>query len=182
MTFIEKNPAAIYFYAKVIGGEVPGPAFSQKCGSYKLNGKQVGATVKEKTSMYKNQKITVLIEVIVRAVTVYVVPSVSQMIIRELNENRPARKKGGDKVLRHHNYPLSLDKLFAIVEETIESKKSRSLTKRGVLCEVLGSALSVGCTIEEKSPKEVTRALKESGESFAKLFGKSVNDVPAYVM
>lgn len=53
---------------------------------------------------------------------------------------------------------------------------------KGTVKEVLGSALSIGCTIEHKSPKEVTASVAAGRASVAALFGiDNINSLPEFL-
>ena len=82
------------------------------------------------------------------------------MIIDALKEGGRDRKK--DKNVKH-NGNIKLDDVIKIAKTFRETKKSMAITFEGTCKEVLGTCVSLGCTIDGKSAKEVT-ALINSGE------------------
>jgi len=178
---LQGDPDAAYLVVKTLGGELPGSTFSQKVGPLKIPGKAVGEDVKKITTKhYNGQRVHVLLTVKDRKATCTVVPSTAQIIIRELHEIREVKKKGVDKQPVVHNGSISLNTLFAIAAEIKDS--SRSKTLRGTVKEVLGTARSVKCFIDGKTPKEVTDAVNEGRSAVAELFGiADVSSLPAFL-
>lgn len=177
----DRDPAAEYLLVRVVGGEAPGAAFSQKVGPLKIPGKVVGEEVKKLTAKdYKLQKVHVLIKVKDRKATTELMPSTAQIIIRELKESREPKKKGVEKVPQLHNGSLSLNALFKVAAEV--RPRSRSATMKGTVKEVLGTALSVGCFIEGKHPKDVTAAINAGRSAVVELFGiTNENSLPSFL-
>lgn len=177
----DRDPDAEYLLVRVVGGEQPGAAFSQRVGPLKIPGKVVGEEIKKLTaSAFRLQKVHVLLKVKDRKATAELAPSTSQVIIRELKETREPKKKGGEKVPQLHNGSISLNTLFKIANEIRSRSRARSM--KGTLKEVLGTARSLGCFIDGKKPKEVTDAVNGGRESVAELFGlDNSNSLPAFL-
>lgn len=85
-----------------------------------------------------------------RQASVEVTPSAASMVIRALKEPPRDRKKQKDVP---HDGNLSLDAVIEIAKAC----RSRSLGKhmRGTVKEVLGTAQSVGCTVDGQPPHDV---------------------------
>jgi len=182
MVFVQnRDPEATYLLVRVVGGEVPGASFSQKLGFYKIPAKTVTDKVKNLTGKdFTQQKVHVLLEVKDRNVVCEVYPSTAQALIRELKEVREARKKGAEKAPRPHNGSLSLNALFKVAGEC--RPRSRARTMRGTVKEVLGTARSLGCMIEGKSPAEATCAVSNGRRAVAELFGiEDESTLPAFL-
>lgn len=182
MVLIEnRDPTAEYLLARVVGGETPGATFSQKVGPLKIPGKVVGEEVKKLTAKdYKLQKVHVLIKVKDRKATTELMPSTAQIIVRELRESREPKRKGVEKVPQLHNGSLSLNALFKIAAEV--RPRSGSVSMKGTVKEVLGTARSVGCFIEGKHPKDVTAAINAGRVAVAELFGvANDNSLPSFL-
>lgn len=182
MVFIpNRDPESEYLLVRVVGGEVPGASFSQRVGPLKIPGKVVGEDVKKLTTKeFNQQKVHVLLKVKDRKAVCEVMPSTAQAIIRELKEVREVRKKGAEKAPRPHNGSLSLNALFKIVAEA--RPRSRANSMKGTMKEVLGTARSVGCTIEGKSPSEITTAVSSGRKAVAELFGVAdESSLPAFL-
>ena len=179
--FEERDPTKEYLVVRVTGGEQPGPVFAQKAGQMKLPGRVIGEDIKKLTAKeYKLQKIHVELAVKDRKAELKLVPTTSQLIIKELKEVRQPKKKGAEKVDQLHDGSLSFKSLCTIVDQ-IHDPISRSRTKKGTMKQVLGTALAVGCTIEGISPKDVTAAIKQGRMEVASCLGCNENSLPDYL-
>lgn len=87
-----------------------------------------------------------------------VVPTASSLVIRALKE--PPRDRKKEKNIKH-NKSVSLDEIIEIARTMRYKSFSKSL--EGTVKEVLGTAFSVGCQVDGKSPKAVSDAI-EAGE------------------
>ena len=85
-----------------------------------------------------------------RQATVSICPTAAPLILKALKEPPRDRKKTKNVV---HNGKLSLDNIIAIAKEM--RPKSMAASFKGTVLEVLGTCVSVGCTIDGKSPKDV---------------------------
>ncbi|ORD95154.1 Ribosomal protein L11 [Enterospora canceri] len=176
-----QDPNKEYMIVRVSGGEQPGPTFSQKAGQMKLNGKAIAEDIKKLTvKEFKLQKVHVEVAAQNRQVELRMAPTTAQLIIRELKEKRLPKKKGAEKVDQTHEGSLSWKSVLTIVDE-IHEDRSRSNSKKGTLKQILGTALSVGCTIEEHGPKEVLVALNANKTALATLLGLSASSLPEYL-
>ena len=113
--------------------------------------KKVGEDIQKATLGWKGMKITVKLTVINRVATVEVVSTASSLVIKALNEPERDRKKGPKGV--KHNGNVSLKAILDVAR----TMRSKSIAKdfSGTVKEVLGTAHSVGCTVDGKSPKDV---------------------------
>jgi large subunit ribosomal protein L12e len=87
---------------------------------------------------------------------VSVVPTASSLIIRALKE--PPRDRKKEKNIKH-NKSVTLDEIIAIAREMRFKSFSKEL--KGVVLEILGTAFSVGCQVDGKSPKAIQEAIQE---------------------
>ena len=146
---------------KVVGGEVTSAAaLAPKCGPIGLPPKKVGEDIQKATSKWKGVKIEIQIAVQNRVCTVTVIPTAAPLIIEALKEGGRDRKKQKNVT---HNGNIKLDDILKIAKTMREAKKSMAVTFEGTCKEILGTCVSLGCTIDGKSGKEVT-ALVNSGE------------------
>ena len=177
----DRDPAAEYLLVRVVGGEQPGASFSQRVGPLKIPGKVVGEEIKKITAKdFRLQKVHVLLKVKDRKATCELMPSTAQVLIRELKETREPKKKGVERGPQVHNGNLSFNTLLKVAAEV--RGRSRSVSMKGTVKEVLGSALSIGCTIEGKSPKEVTAAVAAGRSAVAELFSiDNAESLPAFL-
>lgn len=85
-----------------------------------------------------------------RQATVTVTPSAASMIIRALKEPPRDRKKEKDVP---HDGNLAMSDIIDIAKQC----RGRSIAKhmRGTVKEVLGTAQSVGCTVEGQNPHDI---------------------------
>jgi large subunit ribosomal protein L12e len=86
-----------------------------------------------------------------RQAAVEVVPSASALVIKCLKE--PVRDKKKEKNIKH-NGNISLDDVIDVARKLRFKSLAKSLD--GTVKEVLGTAFSVGCTVDGMSPKDLT--------------------------
>ena len=93
-----------------------------------------------------------------RQAAVSVVPSASSLVIRALKE--PPRDRKKEKNIKHSgNIPL--DEIIEIARTMKYKSLSKSL--KGGVKEILGTAFSVGCRVDGRSPKDISDDI-EAGE------------------
>lgn len=90
-----------------------------------------------------------------RQAAISVVPSASSLVIKALKE--PPRDRKKEKNIKHTK-SIPLDEIIEIARVM----KSRSFAKelKGTVLEILGTAFSVGCQVDGRSPKEVSDDVK----------------------
>lgn len=83
------------------------------------------------------------------------VPSASSLIIKALKE--PPRDRKKEKNIKHSK-SIPLDDIIDIAR----TMRSRSMAKelKGTVLEILGTAFSVGCQVDGRSPKDVSDDIK----------------------
>ena len=143
-------------YLRVIGGEVGATSsLAPKIGPLGLSPKKVGDDIAKATQDWKGLKVTVRLTIQNRQATIDVVPSAASLIIKALKEPPRDRKK-----VKHvkHSGNLSLDDIIAVARVM----KPRSLARKleGVIKEVLGTAQSVGCTVDGSNPHDLIEKIK----------------------
>lgn len=116
--------------------------------------KKVGDDIAKGTQDWKGLRITVRLTIQNRAATVDVVPSASSLVIKALNE--PPRDRKKVKNIKHSGN-LTLDQIFDIAR----AMRPRSLARTfaGTVKEILGTANSIGCTVDGQKPKAVQAAI-----------------------
>mmetsp|Transcript_48881 Transcript_48881/g.114778 ORF Transcript_48881/g.114778 Transcript_48881/m.114778 type:complete len:166 (-) Transcript_48881:56-553(-) len=155
---IDPNEVKI-IYIRVRGGEVPGgSSLAPKIGPLGMSPKKVGDDIAKATKTWKGLNVTCRLTCQNRAAKVDVVPSASSLIIKALKEPERDRKK-----VKHvqHNGNLKLEEIFDIAR----TMRERSLAKEfaGTVKEILGTANSVGCRVNGKTPVEVIEDI-DNGE------------------
>ena len=149
----------IIVYLKVVGGEVTSAAvLAPKCGPMGLPPKKVGEDIQKATSKWRGVKIHIQIAVQNRQCTVTVVPAAAPLIIEALGKTGRDRKK-----VKNVTYTgdLKFDTILKIAKTMREAKKSMSITLEGTVKEILGTCISIGCTVDKKSPKDVTEEIND---------------------
>lgn len=146
------DPTEIKFvYLRCVGGEVGATSsLAPKIGPLGLSPKKVGDDIAKGTADWKGLKITVQLKIQNRQATITVVPSAASLIIKALKE--PPRDRKKQKNIKH-NGNISFDDILAIARQM----RPRSMAKKleGTVKEMLGTAQSVGCTIDGKLPHDV---------------------------
>ena len=87
-----------------------------------------------------------------------VVPSASSLVIKALKE--PPRDRKKEKNIKHTK-SIPLDEIIEIAR--IMKFKSMAKDLKGTVKEILGTAFSVGCQVDGRSPKEISDDI-EAGE------------------
>eukprot|EP00168_Porphyra_purpurea_P007118 TRINITY_DN1879_c0_g1_i5.p4 TRINITY_DN1879_c0_g1~~TRINITY_DN1879_c0_g1_i5.p4 ORF type:complete len:114 (-),score=65.24 TRINITY_DN1879_c0_g1_i5:388-729(-) len=96
--------------------------------------------------------------VVNRQATVTVVPSAASMIIKALKEPERDRKKVKNIA---HDGNLTMDAIIEVAKNT--RRRSMAVKMVGTVKEVLGTAQSVGCTIDGQAPHDIIEAI-DAGE------------------
>lgn len=137
-------------YIRQYGGEVGASSvLAPKVGPLGMSPKKVGEDIQKASQEWKGIRITAKLTIINRQATVELVPNAASLIIKELKEPLRDRKKTKDI---KHNGNLSRDQILGVARAM--RHKSQSRTLKGTLKECMGTAFSVGCTIEGKSARD----------------------------
>lgn len=106
----------------------------------------------------KGLRVTVKLTIQNRQAQVSVVPSASSLIIRALKE--PPRDRKKEKNIKH-NKSIPFDEIVEIAR----TMRFKSFAKEleGTVKEILGTANSVGCQVDGKSPQAIIEAI-DAGE------------------
>ncbi|KAL0896861.1 hypothetical protein Bca101_080822 [Brassica carinata] len=145
-------------YVRVTGGEVgAASSLAPKIGPLGLAPKKIGEDIaKETAKEWKGLRVTVKLTVQNRQAKVTVVPSAAALVIKALKEPERDRKKV--KNIKH-NGNISFDD----VVEIARIMRPRSIAKElsGTVREILGTCVSVGCTVDGKDPKDIQQEIQE---------------------
>lgn len=106
----------------------------------------------------KGLRVTIQLTIQNRQATVSVVPSASSLVIKALKE--PPRDRKKEKNIKHTK-SIPLDEIIEIAR--IMRHKSLARELKGTVKEILGTAFSVGCQVDGRSPKDVSDDI-DSGE------------------
>ncbi|EPR79546.1 60S ribosomal protein L12 [Spraguea lophii 42_110] len=143
-------------FLRVVGGEAPGSTLAQRVGPLGISAKVVGEDIKKVTAKYQGMKVGVLLRIKDRKAAVEVILSTANLVIEALNEPPRDRKKVKNI---NHSGDLSMTDIVIIGRKVATKAYSKTLT--GTVKQVLGTCLSVGCTVEGKNPKTVIREINE---------------------
>merc|ERR1712087_1071673 len=108
------------------------------------------------SQQWKGIRITVKLTIQNRAAKVSIEPNASSLLIKELKE--PLRDRKKTKNIKHSGN-VSKDRLFHVAR-TMRSK-SQAKTFRGTVKEILGTAFSIGCTVDGCNPKDLQEKIDE---------------------
>ncbi|MCJ1338745.1 GTPase-activating protein S23 [Bachmanniomyces sp. S44760] len=146
---------------RATGGEVgASSALAPKIGPLGLSPKKVGEDIAKATGDWKGLRVMVKLTIQNRQAAVSVVPSASSLVIKALKE--PPRDRKKEKNIKHTK-SIPLDEVISIAKVMRDADKSLAKELTGTVKEVLGTAFSVGCQVDGKSPKEISDEI-ESGE------------------
>ena len=155
------DPTAIVeVYVRATGGEVgAASSLAPKIGPLGLSPKKIGEDIAKETAKdWKGLRVTVKLTVQNRQAKVSVVPSAAALVIRALKEPERDRKKVKNV---KHNGNITLEDVIEIAR----IMRPRSIAKelKGTIKEMLGTCVSVGCTVDGKDPKDLQEEI-EDGE------------------
>lgn len=115
-------------------------------------------------AIQKGLRVTVKLTIQNRQAQVSVVPSASSLVIKALKE--PPRDRKKEKNIKHTK-SIPLDEIIEIAR--IMRFKSMARELKGTVKEILGTAFSVGCQVDGRSPKDISDDI-ESGEIESTLY------------
>nr|CAB3486895.1 unnamed protein product [Digitaria exilis] len=145
-------------FVRVTGGEVgAASSLAPKIGPLGLSPKKIGEDIAKETAKdWKGLRVTVKLTVQNRQAKVSVVPSAAALVIKALKEPERDRKKV--KNIKHSGN-ISLDDVIEIAR----TMRPRSMAKEmaGTVKEILGTCVSVGCTVDGKDPKDLQQEIDD---------------------
>lgn len=142
---------------RAVGGEVaPTAALAPKVGPLGLNAKKIGEDIAKQTKDWKGLKVTCELRVKNRVATVFVTPSVASRLIRALKE--PPRDRKKVKNIKH-NGSIAFSEIIKIAKEA--QPKCMGANLKAVVMEVLGTAVSIGCSIDGEHPSTVQQKVRD---------------------
>ncbi|KAI6783185.1 uncharacterized protein J7T54_000687 [Emericellopsis cladophorae] len=146
-------------HLRATGGEVgASSALAPKIGPLGLSPKKVGEDIAKATGDWKGLRVTVKLTIQNRQAAVSVVPTASSLIIKALKE--PPRDRKKEKNVKHTK-SVPLDEVIAIARTMRYKSFAKELS--GTVKEVLGTARSVGCQVDGKSPQTIIEGI-DSGD------------------
>eukprot|EP01088_Endostelium_zonatum_P006259 TRINITY_DN1836_c0_g1_i1.p1 TRINITY_DN1836_c0_g1~~TRINITY_DN1836_c0_g1_i1.p1 ORF type:complete len:172 (-),score=40.48 TRINITY_DN1836_c0_g1_i1:98-613(-) len=147
-------------FVRVRGGDASGTAsLAPKVGPLGLSPKKIGDDIAASTKDWKGLKVMCKLTIKNRKADVEVCPTAANFLIKELKEPFVEKKNRPEGGIRHTGN-LKWDQIIA-VSKTLRSR-SMARTFKGTVKETVGTAGSIGCTIDGKPAKQVMKEL-ESG-------------------
>ena len=133
-------------YIRTVGGEVGAvSSLAPKLGPLGLSPKKIGEQLSKATTNWEGLRVMCKLNVQNRQATVEVMPSSAVLLIKSLKE--PLRDRKKVKNIKHMG-TISLNTLILISK--LMRKKSLSITLKGTMKEILGTAKSIGCKISSE--------------------------------
>jgi len=150
--------AVLEIFMRATGGEIgAASSLAPKIGPLGLSPKKVGEDIAKETAKdWKGLRVTVKLTVQNRQAKVSVVPTASALVIKALKEPYQDRKKV--KGIKHTGN-CSLDDIIEVARIMRHKSCARELS--GTVKEILGTAKSVGCTVEGEDPSDVIDSINE---------------------
>merc|ERR1711922_52792 len=144
-------------YLRAVGGEIGATSsLAPKVGPLGLSPKKIGEDIAKATSEWKGLKITVKLTIQNRQAKVSVVPSAAALIIKALKE--PPRDRKKVKNIKP-NGNISMDDIINAARVMRPRSMAREFS--GVMKEILGTAQSVGCTVDGMAPHDVIDGIND---------------------
>nr|AAX48844.1 L12 [Suberites domuncula] len=142
---------------RAVGGEVGATSsLAPKIGPLGLSPKKVGDDIAKATQDWKGLKVTVKLIVQNRQAKIEVVPSAASLVIKALKEPPRDRKKQKNIL---HNGNVTMDQIIEIAK--IMRPRSMARNMSGTVKEILGTAQSVGCTVDRVNPHDKIDEINE---------------------
>ena len=142
---------------RTVGGEIgSASSLAPKIGPLGLSPKKVGEDIQKATMDWKGLNVTVKLTVVNRQATVSMIPAASTLVMKALNE--PVRDRKKVKNVKHDGN-LTLDQIIDIARQMRDRSMAKTLA--GTVKEILGTANSIGCTVNGESPRDVQAAIDD---------------------
>jgi large subunit ribosomal protein L12e len=147
-------------FVRVTGGEVgAASSLAPKIGPLGLSPKKIGEDIAKETAKdWKGLRVTVKLTVQNRQAKVSVIPSAAALVIKALKE--PPRDRKKEKNIKHTGN-LAFDDIIEIARAMRHRSCAKDLS--GSCKEILGTCVSVGCTVDHEDPREIQSKI-DAGE------------------
>ncbi|EFA76249.1 S60 ribosomal protein L12 [Heterostelium album PN500] len=144
-------------FLRVAGGETGAMStLAPKMGPLGVSPKKVGDDIAKGTQAWKGLKVQVKLTIQNRVATVEVLPSASALIIKALKE--PPRDRKKEKNIKHHG-SVPFEEIIKIAKTM--RFKSMAIDFQSTVLEILGTANSIGCKVNGKSPRDIQQQIKD---------------------
>jgi len=139
------------------GKATAGPPIGPALGPLGVNVMQVVKTINEKTKKFEGMKVPVKITVDPKTKQFEIkvgTPPASALILKELGVEKGSSSPRTEKIGN-----LTMDQVIKIAKMKYDDLLGKDLKRK--VKEIVGSCVSIGVTIEGKSPKEVIKEIDE---------------------
>jgi len=139
------------------GKATAGPPIGPALGPLGVNVMQVVKTINEKTKNFEGMKVPVKITVDPKTKQFEIkvgTPPASALILKELGAEKGSSSPRTEKIGN-----LTMDQVIKIAKMKYDDLLGKDLKRKAK--EIVGSCVSIGVTIEGKSPKEVIKEIDE---------------------
>jgi len=146
----------VIVFLRAVGGEAGATSsLAPKIGPLGLSPKKVGDDIAKATADWKGLKVTCKLTIVNRQATIEVVPSAASLVIKGLKE--PPRDRKKVKNIKHSGN-LTFDEIINIAR--VMRPRSQAKKLQGTVLEVLGTAQSVGCSVENSKPHDIVDKIR----------------------
>jgi len=154
----KSDPSEVkYITLRCFGGQDAGSrALAPKLAPLGLNVRKIIADISKATMGFKGLRVNIRLIVQNRIAQVEVLSTAATLLIKALPA--PMRNHPHIHVVKHDG-SISMDTVIDVARQV----RSRSMAKefKGTVREVLGTAVSIGCSIDGESPKNVIQQIDE---------------------
>ena len=135
------------------------PSLSQKLGPMGIKAKDLPAQIQKDCKDWVGARIFIEIHCQNRAAKIVPKPGTTAYIIKEMSGfvNRDRKKEK----LPPRSGNITFDQVLKVARLIEADGRSQSKTFQGTVKQVIGTCMTVGCTIDGKSPKEVTKQVNK---------------------
>ena len=131
------------------------PSMSQKLGPLGLNAKSLGAQIQKDAKEWSGARVFIEIHAQNRKCDLKILPGTSAYIVREMG-GFVSRDRKKEK-LPNRSGNITFDQVLKVARLIEDDGRSTSKEFSGTVKQVLGTCLSVGCTVDGLSPKDITK-------------------------
>mmetsp|Transcript_14346 Transcript_14346/g.32635 ORF Transcript_14346/g.32635 Transcript_14346/m.32635 type:complete len:166 (-) Transcript_14346:94-591(-) len=153
---LDPNEVKIITVRQYGGEQAPASVLAPKIGPLGMSPKKVGDDIVKGTAAWKGIRITVRLTVQNRQAKVDIEPNATSLLIKALKE--PIRDRKKVKNIKHNG---NLPKATVLDIARQMRYKSQAKEFKGTVKEVLGSANSIGCTVDGMKPANVQKMIDE---------------------
>jgi len=156
------NPdAEVVLFVRVRGGDASGTAsLAPKVGPLGLSPKKIGDDIAGATKDWKGLKVMCKLTIKNRKADVEVCPTAANLLIKSLNEPFLEKKNRPPEGIRHTGN-LKWEDIIRVAK--LLRERSMARTFKGTVKETVGTAASIGCTIDGKPAKQVLKEVADGG-------------------